>query len=470
MKKLILLFTLLSTFGFSQTKLSLSQIQYAPGSGYIPYTDATGKQTYTLLSTVSPTSGLQASTTSLTINGTTKIFTSTPIFKVGTVKSNTLTTNYIPKALSGDSLGNSSMYEFLNTLYLRGDGTNSFLNFLGNASTVVGNIQTNMAGARFIVESKNGNDLQLTNVNATVFLGQNNIEFNKGGSTVAEITTGQTLKLPLLTASTVPYLDASKNVVSSTVTPTELNLLGGVTGSLVTTTGTQTLTNKSLTSPTLTGTTTLTGVINHSMSASAASSSTVNLAALTGNYVHITGTVTITSFGTVQAGAERCIVFDGSLTLTNSANLILQYGANIVTQPNDIAVFRSEGSGVWRMTSYTETVATGTWSPSWTGFSVNPTTVYARYTLRGNVCTVWFKATTGTSNATTKTLTLPFAALDADVRSLQSIINNGANNGGLIQTAVGSNVLTAYATIAAGVWTASGGATVYLDGFSYIIQ
>ena len=87
--------------------------------------------------------------------------------------------------------------------------------------------------------------------------------------------------------------------------------------------------------------------------ASIASSSTVAIGANTdGNYIHITGTTTITSFGTVAAGIERTVVFDGALTLTNSASIILHGGANITTAPGDVAQFISEGGGVWRCVGY----------------------------------------------------------------------------------------------------------------------
>ncbi|MFL9881301.1 hypothetical protein PQR63_23085 [Herbaspirillum rhizosphaerae] len=72
-----------------------------------------------------------------------------------------------------------------------------------------------------------------------------------------------------------------------------------------------------------------------------------------GNYLHITGTTTITSLGTIAAGVSRTVVFDGSLTLThNSTSLILPGAANIVTAAGDIAEFVSEGSGNWRCVKY----------------------------------------------------------------------------------------------------------------------
>jgi len=57
-----------------------------------------------------------------------------------------------------------------------------------------------------------------------------------------------------------------------------------------------------------------------------------------GNTVHVTGTTTITSFGTApQAGAFRWVIFDGALTLTHGANLSLPGSTNITTAADDIA-------------------------------------------------------------------------------------------------------------------------------------
>lgn len=85
-----------------------------------------------------------------------------------------------------------------------------------------------------------------------------------------------------------------------------------------------------------------------------ASAGTVDLSTATGPFVHITGTTTITALGTMQAGAERVVVFDGALTLThNGTSLILPTGANITTAAGDSATFRSEGGGNWRCVDYT---------------------------------------------------------------------------------------------------------------------
>jgi len=90
-----------------------------------------------------------------------------------------------------------------------------------------------------------------------------------------------------------------------------------------------------------------------SQGAAIASASTTAIGGNTdGNYLHITGTTTITSFGTVAAGISRTVIFDGALTLTNSASLILPGGANITTVAGDAAEFVSEGGGIWRCSGY----------------------------------------------------------------------------------------------------------------------
>lgn len=68
-----------------------------------------------------------------------------------------------------------------------------------------------------------------------------------------------------------------------------------------------------------------------------------------GNYFDITGTTTITSIASLQAGTVVVFQFDGAVLLThNSTSLILQGGVNFTTAAGDIVAFISEGSGNWR--------------------------------------------------------------------------------------------------------------------------
>ena len=99
---------------------------------------------------------------------------------------------------------------------------------------------------------------------------------------------------------------------------------------------------------------TLSGALNETDGGSVASASTVNLNAVAGNSLTITGTTTITSFGTAQSGVRKIVRFAAALTLTHSSNLFLpNNGANVLTAAGDWATFVSRGSGVWHCVDYT---------------------------------------------------------------------------------------------------------------------
>lgn len=84
-----------------------------------------------------------------------------------------------------------------------------------------------------------------------------------------------------------------------------------------------------------------------------ASASSIDLGAATGDFILVTGTATITALGTVAAGTEREVRFQGALTLThNGTSLILPTAANITTAADDCATFRSLGSGNWICVKY----------------------------------------------------------------------------------------------------------------------
>lgn len=91
--------------------------------------------------------------------------------------------------------------------------------------------------------------------------------------------------------------------------------------------------------------------------AAIASASTLTLGT-DGDFFHVTGTTTIAQLSGTQASVT--LVFDGILTLTHSANLIIRKAVNYTTKVGDVLRFVNEGSGVWREsnlhTSTTETV------------------------------------------------------------------------------------------------------------------
>jgi hypothetical protein len=85
---------------------------------------------------------------------------------------------------------------------------------------------------------------------------------------------------------------------------------------------------------------------------SVASAATCDIGAVQGMKVLITGTTTITSFGTATHKV-RMVRFAGSLVLTrNATTLNLPGNANITTAANDCAWATSDGSGNWRVYFY----------------------------------------------------------------------------------------------------------------------
>lgn len=108
------------------------------------------------------------------------------------------------------------------------------------------------------------------------------------------------------------------------------------------------------------------------------------------------------------------------------------------------------------------------WTPTWTGFSANPSSIIARYTLNGKMCSVYLYCVAGTSNATTFTLTLPFTSKSVN-RSLQIGQDNGGNVYSYVSTAVSTNILTCNKIVTSPSWTSSGSKFIYLS-FTYEIE
>lgn len=112
-----------------------------------------------------------------------------------------------------------------------------------------------------------------------------------------------------------------------------------------------------------------------------------------------------------------------------------------------------------------------TWVPVFTGYSVDPGVTTASYSLVGKLCTIVLVTTTGTSNATTTTFTLPFSAAVVASHAGTISFNNGATDTTNLRgdLTVGSNVCTVYRNAAALAWTGSG-TKGFRISFTYMIQ
>lgn len=108
--------------------------------------------------------------------------------------------------------------------------------------------------------------------------------------------------------------------------------------------------------------------------------------------------------------------------------------------------------------------SSGTWLPTYGGFSSGPPATHHRYYLLGKLCVAMIEPTsTGTSNATNYTITGPFTAATVTNGYWRTSVHYVYDNGSLLaQTgaaviASASNVINVYASDNNGaVWTASG--------------
>lgn len=120
----------------------------------------------------------------------------------------------------------------------------------------------------------------------------------------------------------------------------------------------------------------------------AASATTVDLGALSTSKVRITGTTTISSFGTATSGVARWLRFSAAAPLVyNAASMILPGGANITTAANDTALAISLGSGNWEVHQYQRASGASVKSSITAGttLSVNPYAVSTTATQAHNL-------------------------------------------------------------------------------------
>lgn len=148
-----------------------------------------------------------------------------------------------------------------------------------------------------------------------------------------------------------------------------------------------------------------------------ASAATTDIGAQPEAYLTVSGTTTITAFGTVRTGTVRYLRFSDALTLThNATSLILPGAANITTAAGDTAIFVSEGSGNWRCLNYSS-VASGTFTPALTcgtsgTITLTSPTDAMKYTRDRNLVTITGQVVVDSVSSPSGTLSLtglPFA-------------------------------------------------------------
>lgn len=167
-----------------------------------------------------------------------------------------------------------------------------------------------------------------------------------------------------------------------------------------------------------------------------ASAATTDIGSANGLFLNVTGTATITALGTIGQGILRIARFTGALTLThNATSLILPGGVNIITAADDVAMFKSLGSGNWRCIAYTHAA-----DPPWGRLiSVNANAANNLRVDNPNTGTAGQSGVTVSSDAAFMTLNAHAAARTATRFGLtlggwSELVNSQTGNGLVIGT------------------------------------
>jgi len=199
-----------------------------------------------------------------------------------------------------------------------------------------------------------------------------------------------------------------------------------------------------------------------------ASATTTDLTPAIFGTAHIIGNTTIDSFSNIPKGATVNLVFDGSLIITNSANIICPGNVSLVTGIGDTAIVVSEGGGVWRFLMYWRFDESYIdYAVSFTGFSTPPTITPGdwrwKMLTKNTIHLIGWGTAQGTSNSTLKTITSPFplAWTGGSGYGLQQGFMAGVNNGTQINGSYrsrvgGSNIIDCYTGIAGATWNSAG--------------
>jgi hypothetical protein len=257
-----------------------------------------------------------------------------------------------------------------------------------------------------------------------------------------------TINAPQLTASQRLELDASKNVIS-VLKGTADNANYGTTagtvleGSFFPQRETMTDANKTFS----------TGKTEVYLTASLTAARTLTLPAASA-FTAGTELIFIDEIGGITSTNTVSVTRAGSDTINGLSTAFTLYTPNVVFKLVTDGVSKWTGGVV---SSNTDGLYKD-WIITYTGFSVNPTSVVSRYMQIGKLCHFWINATAGTSNSTSFTITLPVPASNSGIQTikLRGTDNTAVTTNCTLRTIAGSSTATLHPTEALGNWVASG--------------
>lgn len=163
---------------------------------------------------------------------------------------------------------------------------------------------------------------------------------------------------------------------------------------------------------------------------------------------------------TAVGNAGGIVAFKGVAALTKVITLAGVSGQTIDAEANrkistlGLIVLMSDG------TNWTVVNEVGSWinyTPVYTGFSADPTHFQTEYFRQGKLCTVKIiSLASGTSNASTFTITLPFNAANLSYGVCEITFEGSTATIGVIATRSSSNIADIYKTIVGSTWATSG--------------
>lgn len=162
-----------------------------------------------------------------------------------------------------------------------------------------------------------------------------------------------------------------------------------------------------------------------------ASASTVNLTTAAPNtrHINITGTTTINGF-TAVAGVTYFVRFNAALTLANSASLVTQTGANILTAAGDTCIIRATAANVVEVMVYVNA-------------TVQSLSTTGHRKLKDGLIIQWGSGTSGTAGGVKTSFSITFpnsllqysATATGDNRTV-SVIPTGTDESGIVVSGI----------------------------------